>query len=222
MSVFCTFAAKSWKRKAFNLGCRGSAAFLLKSNTLQSLWGGVQTVFKNFSWSYQRNNKWSTWSWGFLPGCSRPSGNTCDRKTKQEKTAFLQMWSYEMMTLVENIWTKYYVKYAEVYFSTLCLFLWNLSKNHSMLNFLKLVGEVNKWRCIYCLGCVFEVMFMQKIFRDPGELLLNNTLMIPIRSDSLEVNSKEKRSSSFCTLLQRFYFFLFCGTVQFSNITVFT
>lgn len=116
MSVFCTFAAKSWKRKAFNLGCRGSAAFLLKSNTLQSLWGGVQTVFKNFSWSYQRNNKWSTWSWGFLPGCSRPSGNTCNRKTKQEKTAFLQMWSYEMMTLVENIWTKYYVKYAEVYF----------------------------------------------------------------------------------------------------------
>lgn len=109
MSVFCTFAAKSWKRKAFNLGCRGSAAFLLKSNTLQSLWGGVQTVFKNFSWSYQRNNKWSTWSWGFLPGCSRPSGNTCNRKTKQENTAFLQMWSYEMMTLVENIWTKYYV-----------------------------------------------------------------------------------------------------------------
>lgn len=116
MSVFCTFAAKSWKRKAFNLGCRGSAAFLLKSNTLQSLWGGVQTVFKNFSWSYQRNNKWSTWSWGFLPGCSRPSGNTCNRKTKQKNTAFLQMWSYEMMTLVENIWTKYYVKYAEVYF----------------------------------------------------------------------------------------------------------
>lgn len=29
--------------------------------------------------------------------------------------------------------------------------------------------------CIYCLGCVFEVMFMQKIFRDPGELLLNTT-----------------------------------------------